>query len=198
MTSKKKIANLFLIAVVILSSCFYIYYITQNKGIITISQNETFNEFQDLKLSEGKTKFFDVTYKFSDLRNKDFITKGKEAFFLKSQPNIIELSIVHTFTQLNDGTTLNIKSNKAKYFKDTKNINYYDKVVITNKQSLLTSDNAIFNSSKNKITLEDNVVFKNINTTIKSDRASLNTVTNNLEIFMKKKTERVYGRREQK
>ena len=52
-------------------------------------------------------------------------------------------------------------------------------------------------SVKNKIRLEKNVIFKSPENIIKGDIAELDTITNDLKIFMNKKKDKVYGRREQ-
>ena len=102
---------------------------------------------------------------------------------------------MHSFTKLKDGSILNVKADKANYYKKTKNIKYYKNVQIINKDGIIKADIANFLANKNLIRLEKNVVYKDKKNTVKGDVAELNTITNNLEIFMVKKKDRVYGKR---
>jgi lipopolysaccharide assembly outer membrane protein LptD (OstA) len=138
-------------------------------------------------IEKGITTFKDVEYKTTDAKNRDYITKGNEAKITKDKPDLIELQTVHSFTNLKDGTVLNINSEKADYFKKTKNIKYYQNVVITNKDTVITSDIANYFAKKNLIRLEGNVVMQDPKNKIKGDIAELDTITNNLEVFMNKK-----------
>jgi len=193
----KKKSNIFLILVLFSAIAIYGYFISQNKGSKKIDTNEVAQNSEVSNIEKGVTTFKDVEYKTTDAKNRDYITKGNEAKITKDKPDLIELQTVHSFTNLKDGTVLNINSEKADYFKKTKNIKYYQNVVITNKDTVITSDIANYFAKKNLIRLEGNVVMQDPKNKIKGDIAELDTITNNLEIFMNKKEDKVYGRREQ-
>jgi LPS export ABC transporter protein LptC len=193
----KKKSNIFLILVLFSAIAIYGYFISQNKGSKKIDTNEAAQNSEVSNIEKGVTTFKDVEYKTTDAKNRDYITKGNEAKITKDKPDLIELQTVHSFTNLKDGTVLNINSEKADYFKKTKNIKYYQNVVITNKDTVITSDIANYFAKKNLIRLEGNVVMQDPKNKIKGDIAELDTITNNLEVFMNKKEDKVYGRREQ-
>jgi len=196
MTRSKK-ANIFLFLILILTFFFYSYYITENKGSIDINKNNNNNQVDNkINSLSGVTKFSDVEYRIKSKKNNDYITKGKLAYINKDEPEIIKLEFVNSFTKLKDGTILNVKSDKAKFAKNTKNIEYYQNVIITNKEATITAETAYFFSGKNLIRLED-LVYKDNKNLIKGDFANLNTITNNLKIEMKNKQKRVYGQRKQ-
>ena len=197
MIAAKKKSNIFLILVLFSAIAFYGYFISQNKGSKKIDTNEIAQSSEVSNIEKGVTTFKDVEYKTTDAKNRDYITKGKEATITKDNPDLIKLKTVHSFTNLKDGTVLNVNSEKADYFKRNKNIKYYQNVVITNKDMIITSHSANYFAKKNLISLEGNVVIKNPQNKIKGDIAELNTITNNLEIFMKKKEDKVHGQREQ-
>lgn len=198
MISKKNKANLFLLFVLLLSAIIYSFYLYKNKGSIKIRENEVKSKISNVSnLESGITKFSDVEYKTFSKNNIEYITKGKSAYMSKDRPELINLEMVHSFTKLKDGSILNIYSNKAQYLKNTKDINYYDDVKITNKNIIIVSKSASFISKKNLIKLND-VVYKDGQNLIKTDIAQLNTITNNLEMFMNKEKDRVYGYRKQK
>ena len=198
MISKTNKPKIFLTIIVSLILAIYSYFFTQNKGAIEIEDQKLINQKKNLNNIPNITKFTDVIYKTSDIKKRDYITKGKEAYFSKKEPDLINLSIVNSFTTLKDGSVLNVISDQAVYYKSTKNIKYSKNIKITNKEGIITAEVANFFANKNKITLEGNVIFKNNNNIIKGDIAELDTTTNNLKILMKKKTEKVYGKREQK
>jgi len=198
MISKKNKPNIFLIIVISLSFITYGYFIIKNKGSVKVEDSQLRSEIKDRSsFDDGITKFSDVEYKTFSGKNDKFTTKGKLAYISRNRPEQINLQEVHSFTKLKDGTVLNINSNKAEYFKDTKNIKYYDDVKITNKDIIIKSESANFIYNKNLIKLI-NVVYNDKQNILKTDFAELNTITNNLEMFMKNKKDRVYGYRKQK
>lgn len=194
MISKKKL-NLILIFGIIGSIFFYSYFLSQNKGYIEKDDKSLTTNQNSPNVEIGTTRFSNVEYKSTDNKGKVYITKGKEAYVSSKKPDTIFLTGVHSYTDLNDGTKLHVRSDKANYFKNSKNIKYYKNVIITNKDVLITAESADFSSVKNIIRLEKNVTLKDSKNIIKSDFAELNTITNDLKIFMKKKQDRVYGQR---
>ena len=196
MITKTKKANIFLFLILILTLFFYSYYITENRGSIDVNKDNDNQSDNTINSLSGITKFSDVEYRIKSKKNNDYITKGKLAYINKNEPEIIQLEFVNSFTKLKDGSFLNVKSDKAKFIKNSKNIKYYQNVVITNKQATITAETANFFSSENLISLED-LVYKDNKNLIKGDFAKLDTVTNNLKIEMKNKQERVYGQRKQ-
>ena len=195
MITKKTKSNFFLFIVILLSVIFYFYHISQNKGSIKIEKEQS-NKIKNNNIVEKNiTKFTNVEYKTSDESGRNYVTKGKEAYLNKDQPNLIKLNDVHSFTKLNDGSTLNVRANKANYYKKSKNIKYYENVRILNNDGVIEADIANFLADKNLIRLEKNVIYKDKKNTVKGDVAELNTITNNLQIFMLKEKDRVYGKR---
>ena len=195
MITKKAKSNFFLFIVILISVIFYFYNISQNKGSIKIEKEHSNDIKNNNTIEKNITKFTNVEYKTFDDSGRDYITKGKEAYLNKDQPDLVELKNVHSFTKLNDGSTLSVKADKANYYKKSKNIKYYQNVKILNKDGIITAKIANFLSDKNLIRLEQNVIYKDNKNTIKGDIAELNTMTNNLEIFMLKEKDRVYGKR---
>ena len=193
----RKKSNIFLILVILSGVMFYSYFINQNKGSIKIDTKDTPQNSEVSNIQEGVTFFKNVEYKMTDEKNREFITKGNLAIISKNNPDLIQLKTVHSFVNLKDGTVLNVSSEKANYYKKNKNIKYYQNVVMTNKDKVIKSDNANYFAKENLIRLEGNVVMQDPKNKIKGDIAELDTITNNLEIFMNKKEDKVYGRREQ-
>ena len=195
----KKIAfNLLTIIVISITVIFYFYYLNKNKGSIKIQKGKDVEQSQDLvsNLNSGITKFSNVEYKTTSAKGEDFTTTGKFAYISKEKKDLIDLDTVHSFTKLKDQSILNIKSNKAEYNQTNKNIKYYDNVIITNKTGIIKAKTANFYANKNIIKLTD-VTYKDGINIIEGDFAELNTITNNLEITMKNKVDRVYGQRKQ-
>ena len=190
-----KKSTLFFIIVILGTIIFYGYYINQNKGSIKVDDTKsTADKFSET--TKGITKFKNVEYKTIGKNNKEYITRGGEALLNYDTPNLIILNKVHSFTKLNDGSILNVKSNKANYFKNSKNIKYFNNVIILNKDVKITAEVANFFADKNLIRLEKNIIFKDNKNTIKGDIAELDTITNNLQVLMNKKKDRVYGKRQ--
>ena len=194
MTFKKKL-NLILIFGILGSVFFYTYFLSQNKGYIEIDDKSSITNQNSPNVEIGITRFANVEYNSTDNKGKVYTTTGKEAYVSSKKPDTIFLTEVHSYTKLKDGTKIHVRSDKANYFKNSKNIKYYKNVIITNKDVLITADTADFSSVKNVIRLEKNVTLKDSKNIINSDFAELNTTTNDLKIFMNKKQDKVYGQR---
>ena len=89
MTKKAK-SNFFLLFVVLVSAIFYFYHISQNKGSIKIQKDLSDDININNNIEKNVTKFTNVEYKTSDDSGRDYITKGKEAYLNKDQPDLIE------------------------------------------------------------------------------------------------------------
>ena len=100
MITKRTKSNFFLFIVITIAVIFYFYNISQNKGSIKIEKQQS-NEIKNNNLIEKNiTKFTNVEYKTSDDAGREYITKGKEAYLNKDQPNLIRLENVQSFTKL--------------------------------------------------------------------------------------------------
>jgi len=195
MIKKRIIINFFFIFIILITIFFYGHNIYSNKGLIELKNTNQNREKHDLEI--GVTKFTNVEYKSYSKDNKSYITKGNQAYIYKDNPDLITLNTVNSYTKLKDNTVLDIKSNKAQYYKNNKNIKYYDNVVITNKNRVINAKIANFFANENLIKLET-VVYNDGQNLIKADLASLDTLTSNLEMKMKNKKDKVYGKRKQK
>lgn len=175
---------------------FYVYHMINNKGYIKVEENVSNKQVAEKPDSiEGITKFLDVEYKIKS-KDIEYTTRGKSAFISRNEPNIINIETVNSFTILNDGSDLNIKSDRAKYIKNSKNIEYYQNVIITNNNKIITAQRAVFLSNKNLIELQD-MVYRDNKNLLKGDFAQLNTATNNLKILMNNNKDQVYGKKRQ-
>ena len=105
------------------------------------------------------------------------------------------LKKVYSYSNLNDGSKIELKSGKAIYNRQSQNIVYYDKVKIENKDVFITSDNAEYVTETSLLTLYGNVRVKKNKDYLISDTVIFNTKTKNLKFSMKDKTKKVYGKK---
>ena len=97
MITKKTKSNFFLFTVILISIIFYFYHISQNKGSIKIEKEQSKDIKNDNFVEKNITKFTNVEYKTSDENGRNYITRGKEAYLNKDQPNLIKFHIFFTF-----------------------------------------------------------------------------------------------------
>lgn len=185
----------FITIIFLISSAIYGYLIFDNKGYVKISNQESQKKNDNLIIEKGITKFFDVEYKTTDEKSRSFITKGTEAYIKKNKPSTIYIKKVRSYAELKDGTLLNINSKRADYDKNSKNIKYYEDVIVTNKNVVIRSNSADYMNNKNLIVLTGNVSLEDERNLVKGDIAELNTITNEIKISMFKKNNKVYGKR---
>jgi len=191
----KKKLKILSILILFLSMVVYLHYLNKNKGYVKIENSGT--DIANSNLEEGLTKFTNVEYQSTTSNNKKYTTKGESAYFKNNNPNLIQINGVYSFTNLKDGSILKIKSDKANYFKMTKNVFYIGNVIITNLDKKITSNEARYIPEKSIIELDGNIIMTSPDSKIIGDQAKLNTVTNEIEIFMESKSDKVYGQRKQ-
>lgn len=188
---KKKI---FFLIIFIIS--FYSFFFQKNKGSIKINQNtiDTLNLNTKERLTVDSTVFENVKYKFYD-NNKEFITTGKAAEISKKNSNVINIYNVYSFTKLKDNSLLEIRSNKAVFFKKEKDIFYEDNVVISNAKGVIKTDTAKYFSKKRIIELYENIKIFDEKTQIIGDIGIYDIQKNIYELSMIDKEKKVYGKR---
>lgn len=163
--------------------------LSENKGVIIKDQNI------DINNSNNSTIFKNVEYKFLKKDKTPYILKGERAKIDPKNSNIIYLEKAHAYTNLKDGTVLDIYSNKAKFIKDQNNIFFSDSVKLINKNSKIFSDNCVFFYKKNQIEFSENVVLQDDQNLIRTDNLLYNLTSKNVLLKMNSKDKQVYGKR---
>lgn len=186
-------SKIFLIIIILPFFLFYVFNINSNKGIIILNENKK-NETININ-SNGLTIFSNVEYIFNDEKGNNYKLFGHEAYFRNNKPEIINLKKVTAFSDIKKLQDMEISSEEAQYFKDTKNIFFYKNILIKKNNQIIMGDNAKFFFKKNILEVSDNVIIKDNKNIINCDRLIYNLITKNIVLNMKSDKRQVYGKR---
>lgn len=200
MNLNKIITNFLLLLGTLILFYTYFYLPKQNTGSIKVEKLSQENKSIDNKNEAKKNIFKNTEYKNQNSNGQIFTTKANESYFYKDNPDFIYLINPYSFTQLQkDKSLIEINSNKGFYDKEKKIVGYEDKVIIKNKNYLITSKKATHFSSKNLIIIEDNVNMKDLTNGLSHiiicDILEINTITNNSIAYMKSKNKKVISKK---
>ena len=170
----------------------YVYIPSINPGSV---EKEISNKEKSEKKIDNQNTFVKPEYVWKTGDGNSLIIKSEIAVQNKEDPHILDLKKVYSYSNLNDGTKIELKSGKAIYNRQSQNIVYYDKVKIENKDVFITSDNAEYVTRTSLLTLYGNVRVKKDKDYLISDTVIFNTKTKNLKFSMKDKTKKVYGKK---
>ncbi len=176
----------------ILSFFLLYYFFINNNSNIIIQEKSKVNKVSN---DNNSSTFTNVQYEFYDKNNNKFTLIGKNAFLNKNNSDQINLKIVDVFSQLRDGTILNIKSNEALFYRNKKDIFFKNNILITNNDKVIKAKYANFFFNKNLIEIFDDVIYQDKENFVRSDKVLFNTFTKNAEIKMNLKKDQVYGKR---
>ena len=187
MTKKK----FFILTLFFLSFLFYSYYLKKNAGYVKIQSKSDNINLE--KTNPETTKFNNVEYKIKNDQNRTFIIKAKNAIVQNKKPDLVNMLNVFSYLNLKDGSIVKIISDEAEYDRKEQTIKYYKNVTIDHLSYSVKSNYAVFLSKKNLITIEGNVNIKDNKSFIKADKINIDTTTNNAEVLMYSKKDKVYG-----
>lgn len=181
----------FLVTLILVFFSIYALLINANKGVFVDQKINIKNSVEQ----NVPTTFTNVKYKFSDDKNNNYTLIGEKASLENNDYELIKLSKVKATTILSDGTLLKITSNNANFFKNEKNIFFYNNILISNKNKTIRSNNADFLFKVNKIEIFNNVIYKDDKNLIKCDKLIFNILTKNIDIKMNSKEKQIYGKK---
>jgi len=200
MKTKKKIQSILFFSVFLI--LFYTYYYLPGKysKVIKVEDSKiTIIDKQEQKLN-AKNTFTNTEYKSIDNKGQVFTTKAVESFIYQDKPDLIHLIDPHSFTKLEkDQSMIEIFSKRGLYDKNEKITNYNEKVVIKNKNYLITADSAKHFSKKNLIFLNGNIVMKDLSMGLSHiaycDTVEINTLTNDVIAYMSSNYDKVIAKK---
>ena len=180
MNYKIVIQLLLLTLVVFLIFYFYRDYLNEQNQI-------TFNELSnniDIKgLQNNVVK--DIEYKrIYNSTGDEFLIKAFYGEFIDDNNEIIILTGVNALINRNDGSSVYIKSDKAKYDTINNNTYFINNVELTYLDNKINSNFLDIIFSQNLIQAYGNLVYQNIDYNLFADKMELDIDTKNTKIFM--------------
>jgi len=180
MNYKIVIQLLLLTLVVFLIFYFYKDYLNKQNQI---TLNELSNNIDIKGLQNNVVK--DIEYKrIYNSTGDEFLIKAFYGEFIDDNNEIIILTGVNALINRNDGSSVYIKSDKAKYNTINNNTNFMNNVELTYLDNKINSNFLDIIFSQNLIQAYGNLVYQNIDYNLFADKMELDIDTKNTKIFM--------------
>ena len=180
MNYKIVIQLLLLTLVVFLIFYFYKDYLNKQNQI---TLNELSNNIDIKGLQNNVVK--DIEYKrIYNSTGDEFLIKAFYGEFIDDNNEIIILTGVNALINRNDGSSVYIKSDKAKYDTINNNTNFINNVELTYLDNKINSNFLDIIFSQNLIQAYGNLVYQNIDYELFADKMELDIDTKNTKIFM--------------
>jgi len=180
MNYKIVIQLLLLTLVVFLIFYFYKDYLNKQNQI---TLNELSNNIDIKGLQNNVVK--DIEYKrIYNSTGDEFLIKAFYGEFIDDNNEMIILTGVNALINRNDGSSVYIKSDKAKYNTINNNTNFMNNVELTYLDNKINSNFLDIIFSQNLIQAYGNLVYQNIDYKLFADKMELEIDTKNTKIFM--------------
>tara|TARA_B100001123_G_C15276823_1_gene1012484 strand:+ start:584 stop:1168 length:585 start_codon:yes stop_codon:yes gene_type:complete len=169
---------------------FFTYYFKGEDKIVDIEKKIPTES--DGQLTEETSNILqNVNYFGTDNRGTFFELNAAEAIVTYDNPNISQLKGVLVVIKLSDSRIINIKSDEAKYDKNSNDCEFYGNVEVTEEDNVITSDNLNLYMSKNIITAFNNVRYNGVKGFLIADKVNIDMLTNEADIIMFNKNDKV-------
>jgi len=176
----------------------YYYLPSQNKGSIKLINEPKLEKIENKIniLKNTKNTFKNTEYKSQNEKGNIFTTKAEESYIYQDKNDLIYLIKPYSFTKLEkDQSLIEIFSEKGLFDKEKKITIYEKKVLIKNKNYLITADFAKHFSQKNMIVISGNVIMKDLTQGLSHivycDMVEINTISNDAVAYMNSPKDRV-------
>ena len=186
---KNKIIQLSLLIAGI--TLFFFTYYSKDKEENVVINKDILNQDVGQLTEETSNIINNVNYVGNDSKGTFFELNAAIAEVKYEEPNISYLQDVFVIIKLNDLRTINIRSDKAVYNKISNDCEFFGNVEVTEKDSIITSDNLDLYMSKNLITAYNNVKYNGIKGFLIADKVDIDILKNEADIFMFEKEDKV-------
>ena len=180
--NKKKIQiTLLLFGFFLIFSTYFFYPKITKKEIL---QTKTKIE-KNLKIEEEQSNVFEsVSYEgFYNVINP-FTVQSESAYILDEDSNIVYMKKMNVKIYMDDGSVVDIKSDKGRYNKNTYDCYFVKNVKASDGETVLYSDNLDLLASEDLATVYNNVVINDDKSSLKADQINYNFEEKNYKISM--------------
>ena len=178
----KKILQLLLFGLlIILSVFFYIYYLKENEQIV----KNTKEIESEILIQNQNNLIKNLSYEVKLDNNTQYkITSELSELIYENGIEIVKMQKVSAEFIDRGKLPLIIKSENASYNNMNYNTNFYDQVIITYDNNIISSNKLDLDFTENIVTIYDNVVYEGLNSSVKTDNIKINLITRKINIFM--------------
>lgn len=171
-----------IVIALVLSIFFYIEYFHKN-GNLENSQTKNISpgDKQDLS-SENTVK--EILYESFDNNGNKYIIKSDIGTFSEEKKEEILMTNVRAIISFNNGTVMNLKSEKARYNTVNNDTYFFNSVELKYLSHLINSNNVDLLFEMNKLEAYNDLVYRNPEIRLSADKVEFDLLTKNTKIFM--------------
>ena len=181
-SNKKKVQIALLLFGFILIFFTYFFYpkITQKESLQVNTEIK-----KPLKIEEEQSNVFEsVSYEgFYNVINP-FTLKSENAYILDEDSNIVYMKKMHVTIYMNNGSVVNIVSDKGTYNKTTYDCYFVNNVKASDGETLVYADNLDLLASNDSASVYNNVVINSNKSSLRADQINYNFEEKNYHISM--------------
>ena len=169
MSDKKKKIQLFLLlfGLILILSTYFLYPKLNQKKLV--KNKIDIEKPLDIK-SEQSNVFEDVTYEGYYNVINPFTIKSDNAYILEEDLDIVYMKKMHVTIFMNDGSIINIWSDKGRYNKASYDCFFEDNVKATDEETQVYADNLDLLASEDLARIYNNVFVTNDQSYLKADK----------------------------
>ncbi len=179
----KTLFQVILIVIALVLSIFvYVKYFHKNENLENIqTKNVTLEDKQDL--SSGNT-VKEILYESFDNNGNKYIIRSDSGTFNNEKKEEILMTNVRAKISFNNGTVMNLKSEKAKYNTVNNDTYFFNSVELKYLSHLINSNNIDILFEMNKLEAYNDLVYRNPEIRLLADKVEFDLLTKNTKIFM--------------
>jgi LPS export ABC transporter protein LptC len=179
---KKKIQIvLLLFGLILIFSTYFLYPKVNQKKLL----ESKIDIKKPLKVENKQSNVFEnVSYEgFYNVINP-FTIKSDNAYILDEEPDIVYMKKMHVIIYMNNGSVINIRSDKGRYNKTTYDCFFEDNVKANDEETQVYADNLDLLASDDLASVYNNVYVTNDKSYLKADKIDYNFEKKNYYISM--------------
>ena len=170
---------------IILTFNFYKINTTKNKKISDNNEKKVLEQFEAFNVMEN------LSYSSKDSFGNQYTINAKKGSFSLINKNVIFMTDVSAFINMNNSEPISIKADFAEYNNKNYDTFFKDNIFLSHLTHQITGGKLNLLFKTNLVTMSDNLIYKNIDTILYADKFEMNLITKNNKIFMKDKSEKI-------
>ena len=182
MNSKTLIQIILGVLILIISGLFYNYYFSQKK--IETSKEEKINTDKIKKTDSSGNIIKDIIYESRDEKGNIYTIKSEYGEFDDAVSDTILMTKVSAIIKFNDGSSMTMRSENAKYDIVSYDTNFFNDVEMDYLDHKVSADNINIYFKDSKLEAFNNLVYRNLDLSLIADKIEINLIEKSSKIFM--------------
>ena len=166
----------------VLSLFFYVEYFHKN-GSLKKTQTKNITPVDKQDLSSGNT-VKEILYESFDNNGNKYIIKSDFGTFNDEKKEEILMTNVKAIISFNNGTVMNLKSERAKYNTVNNDTYFFNSVELKYLSHLINSNNIDILFEMNRLEAYNDLVYRNPDIKLSADKIEFDLLSKNTKIFM--------------